>query len=223
MAKKQQTSQETIEPEVQEESSMKKNKAEKGKTSPETTKSNEAVAQAEQETETKEEKAEETKELTEEEKLRARVKELEDKLLRTAADFDNYKKRMARQFEEVIRSANDKLLGELLEVVDNFERALAHHNNEEGDLEALRKGTELIFNQMKELLQKYNITPIEALGKPFDPAVHEALMQVESEEYPEGVVAVEMSKGYKMGDRVLRHSKVGVSKGKPSAEQSSES
>lgn len=156
----------------------------------------------------------------EEEKLKQRIDELEDKLLRVAAEFDNYKKRIARQFEEMIRSANDKILVELLDVVDNFERALQHSNDDTDntDFEALRKGTELIFNQMTSLLGKYDITPIEAVGQPFDPNLHEALMQVESDEYPEGVVAMEMSRGYKQGNRVLRHSKVGVSKGKPEGE-----
>ena len=149
-----------------------------------------------------------------EEKLKARVEELEDKFLRTAADFDNYTKRTARQYEELIRAANDKLFIELLDVVDNFERAL-QHGNDNADPESLRQGTELIFSQITALLTKYDIRPIEALGKPFDPTLHEALMPIESEEHPEGVVAVEVTKGYMQGDRVLRHSKVGVSKGKP--------
>jgi molecular chaperone GrpE len=154
----------------------------------------------------------------EEEKLKQQIEELEDKYLRLAAEFDNYKKRMARQYEETIRSANDRIILELLEVVDNFERAL-HPENDNVDLENFRKGAELIFNQMTSLLSKYEISPIEALGKPFDPNLHEAVMSIESEDYPEGVVAVEMSKGYMQGDRVLRHSKVGVSKGKPEDEE----
>ena len=150
----------------------------------------------------------------EEEKLKQHIEELEDKHLRLAAEFDNYKKRMARQYEEMMRFANDRILLELLEVVDNFERAL-HHENDNTDFETFRKGTELIFGQITALLGKYDISPIEALGKPFDPNLHEAVMPIESEDYPEGVVAIEVSKGYMQGDRVLRHSKVGVSKGKP--------
>jgi len=157
---------------------------------------------------------EEQEEPSIEEQLSARVDELEDKLLRTAAEFDNYKKRVARQYDEVVRTANDRILVELLEVMDNFERAL-QHDNENSDIESFRKGTELIFNQMTALLNKYGVKPIEALGEPFDPNLHEAVMSIESEDYPEGVVAIEMSKGYVQGDRVLRHSKVGVSKGEP--------
>ena len=150
----------------------------------------------------------------EEERLKERIEELEDKHLRLAAEFDNYKKRMGRQYEEMMRSANDRILLELLEVVDNFERAL-HHENDNTDFETFRKGTELIFSHITALLDKYNISPIEALGMPFDPNLHEAVMPVESDDYPEGTVAVEVSKGYLQGERVLRHSKVGVSKGKP--------
>ncbi len=156
---------------------------------------------------------------SEEERLRARVVELEEQKLLAMADLDNYKKRMARQFEEVIRNANEKLMGDFLDVLDNFERALQHSaDGGEGDdanAEAFRKGTELIYNQMNGLLGKYNVRSIEALGKPFDPNHHEAMMQVESEDYDEGVVALEIGKGYMMGDRVLRFAKVGVSKGKP--------
>ncbi|MEW5993253.1 MAG: nucleotide exchange factor GrpE [Candidatus Zixiibacteriota bacterium] len=153
---------------------------------------------------------------TEEERLRSQAAELEDKLLRTAAEFDNYRKRMARQIDETIQAANDRLLTELLEVVDSLERAL-NQGNDDARVESYHKGTELIFGQMMSLLKKYEVTPIESIGQPFDPNLHEALMQVESDEYPEGTVAVEMAKGYRIGNRVLRHARVGVSKGKPSS------
>jgi len=140
-----------------------------------------------------------------------RIAELEDKLLRAAADFDNYKKRTARQFEEIANAANDRLMGEFLEIIDNFERAREHANGEVS-LETLLKGNEMIHGQMVALLARYNIEPIEALGKPFDPNLHEALFQVESKEHAEGLVAQELSKGYRQGNRVLRHSRVAVSK-----------
>ncbi len=152
--------------------------------------------------------------MTEEEKMTARVAELEDKLLRTAAEFDNYKKRIARNYEDMLRQANENIICELLEIMDNFERAM-QHGNDGSEGTGFREGVELIFNQLKTLLEKYNVTPIEAVGKTFDPNLHEALMQIESDEHPEGVVAVEVSRGYKQGDRVIRHAKVGVSKGKP--------
>ncbi|MDD3731231.1 MAG: nucleotide exchange factor GrpE [candidate division Zixibacteria bacterium] len=157
--------------------------------------------------------AEPEKALSEEEKLKNRVAELEDRLLRSLADFDNYKKRTVRQFEDIIRSANDKLLIEILEIVDNFERALSH-DHDKTDFKAFRKGTELIYNQIMGLLKKYDVEPVNAVGQPFDPGRHEAMMQVESDKYPEGVVAMEISKGYRQGNRILRYSKVAVSSGK---------
>jgi molecular chaperone GrpE len=141
-----------------------------------------------------------------------RIAELEDRLLRAAADFDNYRKRTARQTDEAIKGGNDRLLGELLEIVDNFERAM-QHADADADPNALKKGMELIYSQLQALLVRYGVTPIEALGQKFDPAVHDAMMQVESDAYDEGVVASEMTKGYRRGDQILRHSKVGVSCG----------
>jgi molecular chaperone GrpE len=149
--------------------------------------------------------------------LEAKVKELEDQKLRALADLDNYRKRMARQYEDVIRTANDKLLGQILEVVDNFERALAHAAEERESngelLAALREGTELIYNQMTDFLARHEVKPIESIGRPFDPNYHEAMMQMPSDEYDEGIVVTEISKGYMVGDRVLRHARVAVSRG----------
>jgi len=144
--------------------------------------------------------------------LEEQLLELNDKLLRSVAEFDNYRKRMTRQMENVISNANDQLLAEFLEVVDNFERALTHDNNN-SDAEAFRKGIEMILGQMTGLLARYSVTPIEALGQPFDPNLHEAMMQVDSDKYDDGMVALEIGKGYRLGDRVLRHSRVGVSTG----------
>ncbi len=180
-----------------------------------------AVPKAAEESAGQDEKAVISAELSEEEKLQARVDDLEDKLLRTMADFDNYKKRVANQYEELIRSANDRLIGEVLEVVDNLERAL-QHSNDETDQETVRQGTEMIFNQMRDLLERYDVKAIDAIGKPFDPHYHEALMQIESEEYDKGIVALEIKKGYTIGRRVIRHSKVGVSSGKGHREETTE-
>lgn len=148
-----------------------------------------------------------------------KIAKLEDRLLRTVAEFDNFKKRTANQYAQMTRSANEKLLFELLEVIDNFERAL-QHNNGDADSESIRKGTELIYNQLLGILNKYDVTPIESVGQPFDPNLHEAMMQTPSEEYDEGCVAMEIGKGYMLGDRVLRHSKVAVSTGPPGEDSS---
>ncbi|UCD63363.1 MAG: nucleotide exchange factor GrpE [Candidatus Zixiibacteriota bacterium] len=154
-----------------------------------------------------------------EETLQNQIAELEDKLLRTAAEFENFRKRTARQHEMTVRAANDGLIVELLEVVDNFERALNHTENNT-EFEAFHQGTELILSQMMNLLKKYDVTPIESVGQPFDPNLHEAVMQVESDQYGEGIVAMEMVKGYRQGERVLRHAKVGVSSGKKEDDES---
>jgi len=169
-------------------------------------------------TTTESEAAIEVEELSEEEKLRLKVAELEDRLLRAAAEFDNYKKRQARNYDDMVRNANDRLLLQLLEVVDNFERAVAHGGDEGANHDAYREGTELILSQMHALLDRHDVAPIEALGEPFDPNLHEALMQVASDEYEEGVVAMEVNRGYKRGGSVLRHARVGVSTGPEKSE-----
>lgn len=155
-------------------------------------------------------------ELDEVEGLKAKVAELEIEKLRALADLDNYRKLMARRFQDVIVSTNERLLGGLLDIVDNFERALAHvetENGNGGEPESFRKGTELIYNQLVEFLAKNEVKVMETAGQVFDPNLHEALMQMPSDEYDEGAIVNEISKGYLLGERVLRHAKVAVSSG----------
>jgi len=135
-----------------------------------------------------------------------------ERFIRLAAEFDNYKKRTAREFEGIVRRANERLLRELVDIVDNFERALSAESGDD-DSQAYRKGVELIYNQFCGLLSKEGISAIEATGKPFDPTYHEAVMQVASDEFDEGIVAQEIRKGYKIDGKVLRHARVIVSKG----------
>lgn len=140
--------------------------------------------------------------------------DLEDRLLRVQAEFENYKRRTARQYEDMVRAANSRLLMELLEVVDNFERAFQHAD---GDVpnDSLKEGMEMIRAQLDRVLDKNQVTAIEAVGKPFDPGLHEAIMQIDSDDHSEGTVALEITKGYLLGDKVLRFSQVAVSKGAP--------
>lgn len=147
------------------------------------------------------------------EELKQKLNDVEDKMLRIAAEYDNYRKRTARQQDELIKSANDRLFSELIDVIDNFERAL-QHAKEDSAAGAILAGTEMIYNQLLALLAKNGVTPIDAIGKPFDPQLHEAMLQVSSDSYSEGIVATELAKGYQQGTRVIRHSKVGVSRGK---------
>ncbi len=147
-----------------------------------------------------------------------KVKELEDRLLRLAAEYDNYRKRTAREFENLLQNANENLILKLLDSLDNFERALEAAKTS-NDYESFRKGVELTYTHMKEILAKEGLKEIEAVGKPFDPNFHEAVTQAESEEHQEGIVMDQMVKGYMLNDRLLRASKVAVSKGKPKPEK----
>ncbi len=147
-----------------------------------------------------------------------KIKELEDRYLRLAAEFDNYKKRNARLYESMVQSVREDLIFPILEVVDNFERALDSSNGAE--LESFREGTRLIYQQLNDLLKKEGVEIIKSIGEEFNPNLHEAVMQVESDEYPEGIIAQELQRGYKMKVKVIRHSRVAVSKGKPNKENS---
>ncbi len=150
------------------------------------------------------------------------VKELEDRLLRLAAEFDNYRKRTAKEFGYLVKNANENLILKILDTLDNFERALDSAKNST-DYDNFRKGVELIYTHLKELLKKEGLKEIEAVCKPFDPNFHEAVTQCESEEHEEGIVADEICKGYMLNDKLLRASKVVVSKGKPKEEKEKES
>ena len=158
---------------------------------------------------------------SEEEILLDKVTTLEEKLLHSMADLDNYKKRSIRQFDEIVKSANDKLFCDFLEISDSLERALVHANGNSG-ADDIRKGTELIAKQLSDLLTRYQVTAIDAIGRKFDATRHEALMNVASDEFPEGTVAMEVARGYMIEGRVLRYSKVAVSKGPESKNEEKE-
>lgn len=135
-----------------------------------------------------------------------------ERYIRLAAEFDNYKKRTAREFGDLIKTANSRLLRSLIEIADNFERAL-DKNNSNDNVDGFKQGIELIYNQITELLNKENVKPIESIGKIFDPNLHEAMMQQESDAYDEGIVMQEIQKGYQIDQKVLRHAGVIVSSG----------
>jgi molecular chaperone GrpE len=135
---------------------------------------------------------------------------LQDRLLRTAAEFDNYRKRIDRERREQSESAAASLLAEILPVVDNLERALLAPSGPEGA--GLRAGVELILRQLLDMLRKRGVTPIEALGADFDPRFHQAVSQETSEAHRDGEVMDEMQRGYMLGDRLLRPAMVKVAK-----------
>jgi molecular chaperone GrpE len=136
--------------------------------------------------------------------------ELKDRWLRTSADFDNYKKRQDRLRREQADQAIENVLQDLLLVVDDFDRALTV---DAGDSDsAYRKGVELIHGKLHDLLRRYGVTPMQALGADFDPNLHQAVMHEESPEHREGEVIGELRKGYMMNDRLLRPAMVRVAK-----------
>jgi molecular chaperone GrpE len=148
--------------------------------------------------------------LKELEEQRKTAEEYYQRYLRSQADFDNYRKRTLKEKEELVQYASMKLVGELLPVLDNFERAIAS-SKENKDFDALAKGVDMIFRQFEQVLAREGLKPIEAVGRPFDPEFHQAIMQVESEDHEEGTVVEEVQKGYMLKDKVLRPAMVKVS------------
>ncbi|MGN6385720.1 MAG: nucleotide exchange factor GrpE [Verrucomicrobiota bacterium] len=143
----------------------------------------------------------------------AKADENWDKYVRLTADFDNFKKRAARDRSEAIKYANEALLEKLLPVADNFEAALTAANNSTNtNVDSLKTGVNMILTQFKNFLADNGVEEIDALGKPFDPNLHEAVSQQESDEAPEGQVIQQMRKGYKFRDRLLRPAMVVVAK-----------
>jgi len=137
--------------------------------------------------------------------------EANDKYLRLYADFENYKKITARNKEELLKYANEDLITEILTVIDHLELALQHST--EGDASnALAEGVNLTLKELKNILDKYGLISIDALGKPFDPSLHHAMSQVEAEGTDDNTVVTEFRKGYMLKGRVLRAAMVGVSK-----------
>ncbi len=158
-----------------------------------------------------------------EERQRA-LDQLKDKHLRVLAEFDNYKKRVARDKAEWTKSANERVFLELLPVVDHLEMALRHVPEEASSagLRALIEGVELTLKQFKDVLARFGVTEITPLGGAFDPAWHEAIGQVETEEHPPLTVVEEVQKGYCLQSRVLRPARVIVSKRPEQGSQESE-
>ena len=161
-------------------------------------------------------KKEEAKELSPleqlEEQIRLKDEEIlkqKDTFLREKAELENFKKRLTKEKEDFVQFANERLLKELLQIEDNLERAMAAPN---ATLESLKEGVEIIQKQFKDFRKNQKVEAIEALGKPFDPNLHEVLNQQESEEHEENTVIEEYSKGFTLNGRILRSAKVVISK-----------
>jgi molecular chaperone GrpE len=138
--------------------------------------------------------------------------EANEKYLRTYADFDNYRKRMQRDLGDFRKYANEQLALELLTVVDHLGLALKHAEGSGKNAQGLQEGVELVFKQIREVLEKFGVKQFSSEGEPFDPARHDAMMQVVTDDLPENTVAQVMQDGYLYHEKVLRHAKVGVSK-----------
>jgi len=151
-------------------------------------------------------------------KKEAECKELGDKYLRALAEMDNFRKRVAREQSESVKFANEKILCDLLSVVDNMERAVLH-SREKKDFDALIDGLELTMKEFSSVFDKYGVKCIESVGQPFDPNRHHAVAIIESESHQDNTIVEEFRKGYVLNDRILRPSIVSVSKKKDGAER----
>ncbi|MFD2172137.1 nucleotide exchange factor GrpE [Tumebacillus lipolyticus] len=147
--------------------------------------------------------------LAEIERLAAEAEDHKTRYLRAQADFDNFRRRSRQEKEEFAAYANVSLIEELLPVLDTFEMALK--TSEESDIKTLLSGVEMVFRQLTTALEKNGLAPIEAVGQPFDPNFHEGVMQVQSDEHPSNTVVMELRKGYRVKDKVVRPSMVQVS------------
>ena len=163
-----------------------------------------------------ESKVEEKKELTPMEQLQEQIRlkdeeiaNQKDTFLREKAELENFKKRLTKEKDDFVQFANERLLQELIQIEDNLERALEVPN---ATLESLKEGVEMIQKQFSTFLKNQKVEPIKAIGKAFDPTLHEVLNQQESEEHEENTVIEEYSKGYTLNGRILRPAKVVISK-----------
>jgi molecular chaperone GrpE len=177
--------------------------------------SEEKIKQIEENKQAKEKKAPSKKKpnkyLIESKKLKEEKEELHDQLLRKIAEFDNYRKRTEREFLNRVLNANERLIADLLPVIDDMERSLAHAK-ENQDIKSLVEGSELIYKKLMSILEKEGLESIESTGQEFDPDKHDALMQMEAENVESGQVLDEHLKGYTLNGKVIRHAQVIVAK-----------
>ena len=144
------------------------------------------------------------------EKLKAKAEEYYGQLQRLQADFDNYRKRTQKEKADLILFATERLIRDLLPVLDNMERAVEAAGKNQ-DFAAFSQGVDMIFRQVREVLGKEGLKPMEVVGRPFDPNLHEAVLRVDSEEHEENVIVEEVQKGYFLKEKVLRPGMVAVS------------
>lgn len=156
----------------------------------------------------KEKKEKKDKAAEVEEKYKALVEELNDKALRQIAEFDNYRKRTEKEKQAMFETGAKSVLEKILPIVDNFERGL--QNVPEDTEDAFTQGMQMIYKQLMSEMEKLDVKPIEAVGKEFNPDLHNAVMHIEDETVGENVIVQELQKGYTYRDQVIRHSMVQV-------------
>lgn len=142
----------------------------------------------------------------------------QEQYLRTLADMENLRKRTQREKEELAKFANENILREILPVIDNLERAIEHADQADGG-EGLLEGVQMTLSQFRQVLTRFGVESVESLGQPFDPALHQAMGQFETDEYPANCVGQQMQKGYQLNDRLLRPAMVMIAK-EPSVPES---
>jgi molecular chaperone GrpE len=142
--------------------------------------------------------------------LKQQVDENQNRFLRAQADLDNFRRRTRLEREELVKYASAKLVEALLPALDNLERAI-HASKQNSDMESLTKGVEMVFRQMEQTMVQEGLQAIEAVGQPFNPEHHQAVMQEEVEGTESGIVVEELQKGYMLKDKVIRPSMVKVS------------
>ena len=156
------------------------------------------------------------------ESLEKEAKESYDRFLRVSAEFENYKKRAAREMNDFRKFANESFVKAMLSVVDNLDRAIESSSNDDHTQNSVVEGVNMTLREILKVFEQFNVKPFESLGKAFDPALHQAVMQEETDDHPENTVLNELQKGYMMHDRLLRPAMVVVSKTTASENQEDE-
>ena len=152
------------------------------------------------------------------ESLKKEAAENHDRLLRVAAEFENYKKRNAREMNDFRKFANESFVKAMLPVVDSLDLAIASASNDQQANSSVVEGVTMTLKEIYKVFEQFGVRPIESIGKTFDPVFHQAMMQEETEVYPENTVSRELQKGYMIHDRLLRPAMVVVSKKKEASE-----
>jgi molecular chaperone GrpE len=150
--------------------------------------------------------------------LEKEAAENHERLLRVAAEFENYKKRAAREMNDFRKFANENFVKAMLPVVDNLDRAIESSSNDKNANNSVVEGVSMTLKEILKVFEEFNVKPFESLGKTFDPSLHQAVMQEEGEGYPDNTVSKELQKGYMIHDRLLRPAMVVVSKKKAEPE-----